>query len=145
MPNGHPDDDAAGTTSAADVLKQVFPPIRHKPDEDEQRMLLQFQMRSRNSAFAKEFMSLPLMQSDVFQTAVAQSTTLVLGRARVARLRQIIIPFATMSAQERRKLLHDHQQRMTPQNAEDMENDAFTADDARIFLHKMLPEIPADC
>lgn len=145
MPYGNPDDDVAGTSSAADVPKQVFPPIRHKPNEDEQRMLLQFQMRSRNSAFAKEFMSLPLFQTDIFQTAVAQSTTSVLGRAKVACLREITNKFATMFTQERRKLLSDHQTKINVQNAEDLENDAFSLDDARIFLHKMLPDIPADC
>ena len=66
MPDGNQDDETAGTASAADVAKQVFPPIRHKPDSEEQRKLLQFQMRSRNSAFAKEFMALPWMQTDVF-------------------------------------------------------------------------------
>ena len=145
MPDAHPEDDAAGTTSAADVLKQFFPPIRHRPDADEQRKLLQFQMRSRNSAFAKEFMSLPMMQSDVFQAAESESTTSMLGRTRLASLRQITTPFTTMSTQERRQLLHDHQERLNPQNAEDLENDVFTSDHARVFLHKILPDIPADC
>jgi hypothetical protein len=61
MPDDNPQDEAAGTTAGADVAKQVFPLIRYKPDADEQKKLLQFQMRSRNSAFAKEFMSLPWM------------------------------------------------------------------------------------
>ena len=50
-----------------------------------------------------------------------------------------------MSAEERSRLLTDHQEKLKPQNAEDLEDDAFNSDDGRVFLHKLLPDIPADC
>ena len=144
MPDGNEDDETAGTASAADVAKQVFPPIRHKPDAEEQKKLLQFQMRARNTAFAKEFVSLPCMQEDVFQTDVSDASATP-GRAKFNRLRHMTRCFAVLPTQERRLLLLDHQEKLKPQAAEDLEDDVFTDGDAYVFLHKLLPDIPADC
>ncbi len=90
-------------------------------------------------------MSLSVMQNDIFQADDASSANWVPGKTKVASLRHMTAPFATMSAQERSRLLTDHQEKLKPQNAEDLEDDAFNSDDGRVFLHKLLPDIPADC
>ena len=77
-------------------------------------------------------MSLPVMQNDIFQADDASSATWVPGKTKVASLRHMTAPFATMSTQERSRLLTDHQEKLKTQNAEDLEDDAFNSEDGRV-------------